>query len=439
VSGGRFVGVTTEGRPVIEASSGVSVGAVRERIATAGGDTQLVDAGTRSVTDLIVSYVGAPPPLNVDGVSTVATYPPGPFMVVRSDAGFTPRQLGAIAELPGVQGVEPDYPFESFATSQAQGTIPNDPSFGRQWALARIHAPAAWSVVRRTPVVVAVIDSGTDLGHPDLRNNLWTNAQNQHGYDFVAPDHDPSDTKGHGTHAAGIIAAEADNDEGVAGVIWRGSIMSLRIYTGVRDTASASRAAMAIDFAVNNGARVLSLSWGGPNFPDALRRALDRAIARDAIIVAAAGNGGPDGVGDNNDKRPVFPASYQSRQVVAVMSVGRNDERSPFSNYGAASVQIAAPGENILSTAPLSAYAIDHGTSIAAPFVAAAAALTWGHPAYSKLKAPQIVQLLLEKARQVPALAGLSATGAVLDLAFLGSLPASPKPAEAVQILPLIR
>ena len=235
---------------------------------------------------------------------------------------------------------------------------------------------------------MAVVDTGVSYKHPDLAGNAWKNpgdppngadddgngfSDDIFGADFFGNDNDPDDDGGHGTHVAGIIGAQGNNLLGVTGVNWEANIMALKFLdeNGEGNTADAANA---IDYAVAHGARIVNASWGGPSFSQALYGAIKRAGDRGTLVVAAAGN---EGV--NADVRPDYPAAFDLPNIVSVAATDRADQLLDFSNYGAKSVDLGAPGDDVYSTVPTlsdpSGYAAFSGTSMAAPFVAGAAAL----------------------------------------------------------------
>lgn len=308
----------------------------------------------------------------------------------------------AIAQLqsdPSVAYVEPNYPrtFEA--------VVPTDPRFGESWALqntgqtvggstgtagADIDATLAWDLSLGTSTIVAVIDNGVLYTHPDLANNLWDGSacvsetgaalgNCNHGYDFNENDLTPfpqatstADTY-HGTHVAGIIAADMSNATGTAGVAPKAKIMVLRFAL---DVASEVKA---IDFAIQNGAKIINASFGGSQYSQAEYDAIARFRDAGGIFIAAAGNGGSDQIGDDTDTVPTYPASYDLANIVSVAATGQSDELAPFSNFGSTTVDIGAPGRRVLSTVALdgvtATYALLSGTSMAAPHVAGVAAL----------------------------------------------------------------
>jgi len=251
--------------------------------------------------------------------------------------------------------------------------IPNDPEFGKLWGLhntgqvisgragtvdADIDAPEAWSITTGSPdVIIAVIDTGVMYTHPDLAANIWKNPgeipgngidddhngyiDDVYGWNFYDDNNDPNDLDGHGTHCAGTIAGVGNNTEGVAGVMWNAKIMSLQFLSpdGPGDTANAI---LAIQYATMMGADIISCSWGGGGYSQALKDAID---ASPALVVCAAGNDGMD-----NDAKPSYPSSYTSANILAVAASNNIEQLASFSNIGATSVDVVAPGETIYST-----------------------------------------------------------------------------------------
>ena len=317
---------------------------------------------------------------------------------------------------------------------------PTDPLFPDQWGLTRTTAPAAWDVFTGTgATVVAVIDSGIDLSHPDLAANLWTNpgetpgngvdddgngfVDDVHGYDFANDDANPTDDYGHGTHVAGIIGAVGDNGVGTAGILWTTRLMAVKVLDAAGDGPTA-HLVRAVDYAVANGAKVICMSLGGGEPADELARAIDRARAAGRVVVAAAGNERTD-----LDAETFYPAGYAALfdNVVAVASVDQADALAATSNFGAQTVTLAAPGVSILSTVRGGGTGTKSGTSMAAPFVAGAAALVWdAHPTWTY---QQVIAAVTSTIDPVPALADVTVTGGVLNLArALAATPAVPPP-----------
>jgi subtilisin family serine protease len=269
--------------------------------------------------------------------------------------GVPPRRaqtaLASLRSEPSVQSVERDLFLEGL------DTIPNDVLWSTQWGWRLVGTPRAWDSSRGGPsVVIAVIDTGVDSQHADLRGAIVP------GYDFVNDDPDASDDEGHGTAVAGVIAARTNNNEGQSGVCWTCSLMPVKVLDS-DGSGKTSTIALGIVWAVDHGARVLNLSLGGPATTAALQAAVQYAASRDAVLVAAAGNSGVDS--------PFYPAGYP--QVISVAATTPADARYSWSNFGDW-VQVAAPGCN---TAPrLGGGYVDFcGTSSAASMVSGIASL----------------------------------------------------------------
>jgi len=228
---------------------------------------------------------------------------------------------------------------------------------------ADIDAPEAWDITTDCDrIVIAVIDSGIDYNHPDLVQNIWRNSNeipgngydddrngfvdDIRGWDFYANDNNPIDSNGHGTHVAAIIAARANDEIGVAGVCWKAQIMPLRVGGPFLTVADTSKA---IEYAVANGAKVINASYGGPIYNAAEYNAISLANSAGILFVAAAGNSDP---GTNNDSTPQYPSGYALPNIISVAATDQDDKLADFSNYGPASVDVAAPGVNIYSAKP---------------------------------------------------------------------------------------
>jgi subtilisin family serine protease len=255
----------------------------------------------------------------------------------------------------------------------------NDGQFYGGTPDADIDAPEAWiQTTGSSDVVVAVVDTGVDYNHPDLAANIWSDpSTGYHGYDYVNRDTDPMDDNSHGTHCAGTIGAVGNNGIGVAGVNWNVKIMAVK-FLGASGSGSTSNAIQAILYANSHGAHVISNSWGGGGYSQALKDAID---ASPAVVVCAAGNSARD-----TDAYPHYPSSYNSTNIISVAATDKNDNLASFSNYGETSVDVAAPGVSIYSTIPESkgSYGSKSGTSMATPHVAGLAALVKAaHPSYT--------------------------------------------------------
>lgn len=313
--------------------------------------------------------------------------------------------------------------------------FPNDPSYDDLWGLnntgqtggtsdADIDAPEAGDIrTSSSNVVIGVIDTGVDYTHPDLNDNMWINpgeipgngldddnngfVDDYHGYDFVNNDGDPFDDEGHGTHVAGTIAAEGNNGIGVTGVTWSAQIMALK-FLDEFGFGSTFDAIQAIDYAVLMGADLTNNSWGGGGFSQALADAIAAAGEVGQVFVAAAGN-----FGLNTDIAPEYPAAYGLDNIISVAATDDDDQLAGFSNFGATSVDLGAPGVSILSTQPGNNYGFLDGTSMAAPHVTGVAALLLAEN--PDLTPTELKARLLETADPIPALDGVTVSGGRLN------------------------
>ncbi len=238
--------------------------------------------------------------------------------------------------------------------------IPNDASYSLQWGPSKIQAPAAWDItVGSSDIIIAIVDTGVDLDHPDLDAKMVS------GWDFANDDPIAQDDHEHGTHVAGIAAAETNNNQGVAGISWQARIMPVKVLDNEGE-GSYSDVAEGILWACNHGAKIINLSLGGSAYSSTFEDAVNEAYGNGCLMVAAAGNGYGNGVD--------YPASFPA--VMAVAATGQNDIRAAFSDYGP-EVEVAAPGVDIYSTLWNDKYGFKDGTSMAAPHVAGLAALVW--------------------------------------------------------------
>lgn len=348
-----------------------------------------------------------------------------------------PTALAYFRGLPFVEYAEPDY-VQRFAAT------PNDSYFSLQWgchntgqtvngdpgtADADIDAVEAWDIsTGSSSFVVAVIDSGTQWSHPDLDGNIWTNpgetingldddgngyVDDIRGWDFYSNDNNPDDADGHGTHTAGTVGAEGNNSTGVAGVCWTVKIMPLRFIGPFGG--STSDAIEAMQYLTNKGVKVSNNSWGGGGFSQGLSDAINASKNVGHIFVAAAGN-----AGTNNDSSPFYPATYSLDNIISVAATDNDDQKASFSNYGATTVDLGAPGVLIASTYRGSQYVYMDGTSMASPHVAGVAALVYiKNPSWTYA---QVRSQILSTTRAISALSGRCVTGGVVNAAAaLGS------------------
>lgn len=338
---------------------------------------------------------------------------------------------------------DPDFPTSFPSGSGA------DPDFSKQWGMQDIGVKDAWSeTTKGSPeIVVAVIDTGVDYTHEDLAANMWRNpgetgldangrdkatngvdddnngyVDDVVGWDFAVNDNKPHDTTsggifggnpGHGTHCAGNIAAAADNAKGIVGVAPNVKIMAMRFLTE-KGQGSLDGAVQAIKYAVDNGAQVLSNSWGsegdgGEGGP--LKEAIQYAQDHGVLFVAAAGNSNYD-----NDKpaKASVPASYDFDNILSVAAIDQNNNKSSFSSFGLTTVDVGAPGSAIYSTIPGNKYMNLDGTSMACPMVAGAAALYWSkHP---QATWQDVKNAIMTTAQPINSLRGRTVTGAKLNV-----------------------
>jgi subtilisin family serine protease len=341
------------------------------------------------------------------------------LLVAHTDGRLTVERAGrarAASHRAGVRFVEPNVRY-------AAASVPNDDLFEEQWSLADdrlIGVQTAWDVTTGGNVTVAVIDTGADLDHPDLRDNLWRNPRevpgngvdddangfvdDVHGADFVNRDGDPSDDNGHGTHVAGILAGRGGNRVGVSGVAQRARLMIIKAL-GADAVGSALTMAEAVRYAAANGAKIINMSVSGPTRSQAFEEAVQAASDAGVLLVVAAGNSGHD-----LDVQPEYPAAFPAAHLLAVAATGRSGKIIGISNRGASTVDIAAPGQSIVSTARDGDYEIRTGTSMAAPHVAGALALL--SSARPDLGADALQAALLGSARR-----GVAVTTGTLDVA----------------------
>ena len=281
---------------------------------------------------------------------------------------------------PQVEFAEPNYYRHIRAT-------PNDTSYSSLWGLPKINAPGGWDVSTDCrSAVVAVIDSGVDYTHPDLAANIWANTDeiaangidddangkidDTRGWDFVYDDNNPMDGNGHGTHMAGILGALGNNARGVTGICWNAKIMILRVFDA-SGTSTVADTIEAMDYARQNGAKVINASYSDTHFSQAEYDAIALLNSAGILFIAAAGNETTD-----NDQTPSYPATYDLPNIIAVAATDSSDRLASFSNFGRNTVDVAAPGTTIYSTnmseaAALTVQGFESGTAgwrLNAPF-----------------------------------------------------------------------
>ena len=346
------------------------------------------------------------------------------------------------SRLPEVEYAEPNFEIElpDSIDGPLVPVLPHDPQFNDQWALANsgqrggkegadISATLAWATTTGSDkVVVAVLDSGVDYTHEDLASNMWVRpagmapyrdaelgiVDDLNGFNAVDNASDPMDENGHGTHCAGIIGAEGENNLGIAGVNWKVQIMPLK-FMNAGGFGTTKDAIEAINYVIERkkagvNVRIISASWGSTQRSRALEEVIRKAYENDILFVAAAGNASV-----NNDRSPHYPSSYNVPNVISVAALDRHDALASFSNYGAKSVAVAAPGVDILSTWLGNAYEEKSGTSMATPVVAGVAALVLSeHP---RMSVDDLKKKVLASTDPIVALKGKTVTGGRINAA----------------------
>jgi len=320
---------------------------------------------------------------------------------------------------------EPNWVYQAAAT-------PDDPSYAEQYASSFLSLPTAWDqTTGSTGPIVVVIDSGVQYTHPDLVANMWSNpneipangvdddsngyVDDVYGVNTITGSGDPMDDYNHGTHCAGILGARGNNATGIAGVAWTTKIVAAK-FLDAEGAGYLSDAIQAIQYATalkqaGHNIVVSSNSWGGGGYSSSLFSAIQQSINAGILFVAAAGNSNSD-----NDVYPSYPASYNLNGIISVASTTQSGQRSSFSNYGATSVDIAAPGSSILSCIPTNTYANYSGTSMAAPQVSGIALLAQSI-CNSTLTVSQLKGIILDTGVTYPSLSGYMVTGAIANAA----------------------
>jgi subtilisin family serine protease len=339
------------------------------------------------------------------------------------------------SQLPEVEYAEPNYEINLEETAPV---LPHDPQFNDQWALANsgqrggkqgadISATLAWATTTgNKKLVVAVLDTGVDYTHEDLVENMWVRPATMapyhdnelgtiddlNGFNAIDSAADPMDDNGHGTHCAGIIGAEGENNIGIAGVNWKVQIMPLK-FLNAGGSGSTNDAIKAINYVIERkkagvNVRIISASWGSTQRSRALGDVIRKAYENDILFVAAAGNSSVD-----NDRTPHFPSSYPN--VMSVAALDRHDQLASFSNFGVKSVMVAAPGVDILSTWLNNEYEEKSGTSMATPVVSGVAALLLAKN--PNMTVEDLRKRLMDTTDPIAALKGKTATGGRINAA----------------------
>jgi thermitase len=366
------------------------------------------------------------------GHSVVASLELPGWAQVSVGAGQTVEAaLAAYRSDPSVEHVQPNYIYHAAA-------MPNDIQAGQLWAFRNsgqtvttgTYAPnagtagddmniePAWDrITDCSSVVVAVLDSGVDYTHEDLASNMWNGGSGfpHHGHDFADNDNDPMDPSGHGTHVAGIIGAVGNNGTGTTGVCQRARIMAVRVLD-TTGSVTTLVAVQGIAFAVTHGARVINMSFSGQFFDQLFSDAVTNAQNSDVVVVVVAGNEANDNDAAGSTR---YPCNFTQTNLVCVAALDQNFALATFSNWGATSVDVGAPGTNILSTwagADLgnASYNTISGSSMASPEVAGLATMLRAfHPRYTSV---DTVNAIKNAGRSIPALAGRTTTGKSVDV-----------------------
>jgi thermitase len=345
------------------------------------------------------------------------------IVVVRRPAiETTVSAVKTLMQNPLVEVAEPNFIYRVNKTS-------NDPLFEKLWGMKNtgqkdssnspgvagvdVDIEKAWDIETGSEkTLIAVIDTGIDYNHPDLKANAWTNEaelngatgvdddgngyiDDIHGYSFadeLGNNPDPMDDHGHGSHCAGTIGARGDDGAGIVGVNWQTKIMGIK-FLGADGSGTLEGAIRSIDYATKMGAKILSNSWGGGGYSQTLKEAIERSNAAGALFVAAAGNDGA-----NNDEEDAhYPSNYDVANVLSVAAIDNKGQLAYFSNYGKKRVHVAAPGVNVFSSLPGGEYASWSGTSMATPHVSGVAGLVWSHE--PELTGVQVKERIIKTAR----------------------------------------
>lgn len=346
------------------------------------------------------------------------------FLIKTSNSARTENLIEELRYSDAVEYIELNHIYENLLQ-----ITPNDKEYSNQYAHKKMSSEEAWKISTGSlNVKVAVIDTGIDYSHPDLKDNYWFNpgetgldedgndkstngvdddgngyVDDFRGWDFINDDNDPMDDNSHGTHCAGIIGAKGNNSIGIAGINWEVSMMGIKIFSASGRTNTAA-IIEGIEYATLMGMDLSNNSWGGSSYERSVEAAIKEAQKKGIVFVAAAGNNR-----SNNDSRVYYPAGYTMDNVVSVLSTDSGDRRSNFSNYGSATVHAGAPGTSVLSTIPDGEYSYKSGTSMAAPYVAGVIAL-------AKSKFPdeghvKLINRVLHSGDRLESLEGQSRTG----------------------------
>lgn len=401
-----------ETRALLSADPGRSVAAAWVPASPINASSTVLIRFSASSTSAMVESDLAPV-----GGRVVTVYADGPSVVALPPWLDRSAALADLKAAPGVVYAEADTSFHASGVKAAIAPlIPNNPSFSKQWGMSAVDATSAWAVTSGTPsTIIAVLDTGIDLNNAAFAGRIWTNPNTSgsdgfkgdlNGWNFIDGNNNVQDNNGHGTHVSGILGAAGNNGVGVAGIDWRARIMPLKVLdaqgNGTTDAAVGS-----VYFAVNHGAKVINASWGGDAFSQAMLDALNFANSKGVVFVTAAGN-----ETSNNDVTTTYPASYRTPNELVVAAVDQSGALADYSNWGARTVDLAAPGTGIYSTVP-GGFDTYSGTSMSTPFVSGTVALLAGvNPG---LSAAQLVARVKATVKPDPALNGLMQSAGVVD------------------------
>ena len=309
----------------------------------------------------------------------------GRLALVKPRSGLRAKVLrNRLEGTDGVAYAEPD-----FLLSKSADKTPDDPFYTADYGLVDqpddhdIDAPEAWGT-RTGCGKVAVLDTGTDTDHPDLESNLYKSkdkpnnnkdddkngyVDDTYGFNVIKGKGSGQDNEGHGTHVSGIIAAHGNNSEGISGICWSANLVPVK-FMNQDGQGSSSDAITGIEYAVKQGIKIINCSFGSRSKSSALHDAVNYAQDHNTLLVVAAGNNG-----QNIDKQPIYPASFGDSNILAVAASTSDDTLASFSNFGSENVDVAAPGDNILSTYLGGGYKVLSGTSMASPLAAGLASM----------------------------------------------------------------
>jgi thermitase len=378
---------------------------------------------------------------SVGQVTKIANTKFGTFARLETNKGLSDKAFESFSKNSDIEYIEPNYIISlSKVKDGEEAPAPKDVNFKKQWGMKNdgkngtifssglagedINALRAWSITKGSNTVkIAVIDTGVDYTHPDLKAQIDVNTaelngkagvdddnngviDDIYGADFANKDGDPQDGHGHGTHCAGVIGA-VHNDIGVAGVMANVKIVPVKFLSD-EGSGETIDAISAIDYAMKRGVQVMSNSWGGGEKEQSLEDAISAAEKAGIVFVAAAGN-----ESSNNDTTDSFPANYDVANVISVGSYTSAGAKSSFSNYGLKTVHVSAPGSNILSTYKRGGYTTMSGTSMATPHVAGVVGLLLS--VEPKLTPAQVRERLIKTSTKTSKLSTASLSGGRVD------------------------